>query len=194
MIRALFLFILGFTLFTSCNQSNLKYEKLYFDFDSLITAQEGAVVKKKLRLSKVVLLDGKQDQSASPVDSAGIAQELDVFRQLDLINKPLYRNAYQVSDGVEDSHSNLTLRKYTTTRQSPIPWVTFYYQGDFHDLKKIESLYRENNTLYSTERRLLLEFDSSSGALLLSRYQLVGFQKMVLNDTVYFSVEGVLGH
>lgn len=192
MIRMPFLFILGFILLTACNPSNLKYNKLYFDFDSLLTVQEAAVVKNKLKLSKTVLLDGKQDRSTQFVDSASIAQELDVFRQLDLINKPLYRNTYLVSDGVDDSLSNLTLRQYTSTTQTPIPWVTFYYQRSFQQLMKVESLYRENNALYSTERNLLLEFDNSSGKLLLSRYRLTGFQKMILNDTVYFSVEGVL--
>jgi hypothetical protein len=42
--------------------------------------------------------------------------------------------------------------------------------------------------LYDTRRNLLLEFEDSSGSLLLKGYQLSGTQKMILNDTVSFSV------
>jgi hypothetical protein len=174
----------------SCNQTNLKYDKPYFDFDSLINAQVAELVKAKASLSKTVLLDGKSEQSTMKIDSTIIAHELDVFRQLDLINKPLYRDAYEISDGEKDSRSNLLVRKYKSKKSSPVPFVNFYYQNDFLHLKKIESYYDENNTLYSTKRQLLLEFDDTSGHFLLSRYELTGAQKMILSDSVKFSIEG----
>lgn len=183
-------FLVIITACISCNKTNLKYDKPYFDFDSLINTQVASLVKVKASLSKTVLLDGKRDQSTMKSDSAIIAHELDVFRQLDLINKPLYRNAYEISDGEKDSRSNLIVRTYKSKNPSPVPFVNFYYQNDFLHIKKIESYYVENNSLYSTKRKLQLEFDDASGTLLLSRYELTGTQKMILSDSVKFLIEG----
>lgn len=174
----------------SCNQTNLKYDKPYFDFDSLINTQIASLARVNASLSKTVSLDGKSDQSTMKTDSAILAHELDVFRQLDVINKPLYRDAYQISDGEKDSRSNLFVRRYKSKNPSPVPFVNFYYHNDFQHLKKIESYYVENNTLYLTKRNLQLEFDDTSGTLLLNRYELTGTQKMILSDSVKFSIAG----
>jgi len=188
-LRFLF-FLISIITLVSCNQTSLKYDKPYFDFDSLINSQVASLVKANASLSKTVLLDRKSDQATMKIDSAIIAHELDVFRQLDLINKPLYRDAYEITDGEKDSRSNLLVRTYRSKRTSPVPFVNFYYQQDFLHLKKIESYYVENNTLYSTKRKLQLEFDDSSGHLLLSRYELTGTQKMILSDSVKFLIKG----
>ncbi len=188
-VRYLF-FLIAVIACVSCNQTNLKSDKPYFDFDSLINTQIASLVKTNTSLSKTVSLDGKSDQSTMKTDSALLAHELDVFRQLDVINKPLYRGAYEISDGEKDSRSNLLVRRYKSKNSSPVPFVNFYYQSDFHHLKKIESYYVENNTLYLTKRNLQLEFDDTSGTLLLNRYELTGTQKMILSDSVKFSIAG----
>jgi hypothetical protein len=182
--------LISIIILVSCNQTSLKYDKAYFDFDSLINSQVTSLAKTNASLSKTVLLDGKSDQATMRIDSAILAHELDVFRQLDLINKPLYRDAYEITDGEKDSRSNLLVRTYRSKKGSPVPFVNFYYQKDFLHLKKIESYYIENNTLYSTKRKLQLEFDDTSGHLLLSRYELTGTQKMILSDSVKFSIAG----
>jgi hypothetical protein len=134
------------------------------------------------------MINGKEDDSSLILDSLKLANELDVFRQLDVINKPLYRTIYQIEDGEKDTKSNLLIRSYTAKSPSPVPFVKFYYRSSPRELKKIESFFHEENSLYDTRRNLLLEFDDSSGSLLLSGYQLSGAQKMILNDTVNFSV------
>lgn len=189
MVRTLFFLVIAF-IHVSCNKTNQVYDKPYVDFDSLINSQIKSLVRAKSSLTKSVVLDGKSDQSTITIDSAIVAHELDVFRQLDFINKPLYRNGYEVIDGEKDTRSNLTTRKYKSKNLSPIPIVVFYYHNDFFNIKKIESVYQEDNTLYSTRRELLLEFDDASGTQLLTRYSLKGIQKMILNDTVMFSIEG----
>jgi hypothetical protein len=190
MIRRAFFFLGIAWVLVSCNKTNQVYDKPYVDFDSLINSHITSLVQAKSSLTKSVVLDGKSDQSTITLDSAIVAHELDVFRQLDFINKPLYRNGYEVIDGEKDTRSNLTTRKYQSKNPSPIPIVIFYYQNNFSNIKKIESVYQEDNTLYSTRRELLLEFDDASGTQMLSRYALKGIQKMILNDTVKFSIEG----
>jgi putative sterol carrier protein len=189
MFRFLF-FLSVVTLSISCNRTNLKYDKPYFDFDSLINTQVQALVQAEVSLSKTVMLDDQGDQSIINIDSAKIANELDVFRQLDVINKPLYRDVYEIIDGEKDSRSNLLVRKYKSKKPAPVPFVNFYYANDFLHIKKIESSYIEDNTLYSAKRMLQLEFDNDSGRLLLTRYVVTGTQKMILTDSVKFSIVG----
>lgn len=186
--RSLCFFIL-IVLLSACNKQNEKNDKAYFDFDSLVNAQVDVLGKHHSTLNKSVLLDGKTDQSAHATDSSLLAQELDVFRQLDLINKPLYRNSYEVIDGEKDTQSNLSVRKYKAKTPTPVAFVNFYYHNHFAQIKKIEAVYEETNSLYATKRQLQLEFDDSTGTMMLSKYSLVGIQKMILSDSVKFSIE-----
>ncbi len=187
--RIVFLIFALVFFLSACNRSNLKYDKIYFDFDSLINVQVIGLLKAQTTIDKNSLINGKEANSSFVPDSLSLANELDVFRQLDLINKPLYRSAYEIKDREKDTRSNLLIRTYTAKFPSPVPYVKFYYRTSPLDLKKIESVYHEENTLYATRRNLLLEFDDISGTLLLNGYQLTGAQKMILNDTVNFSVK-----
>lgn len=189
-MRGVFFLIAGCVfILASCNRVNQQYDKAYFDFDSLINVQVKELIKSNVTLRKISVINGKSDSSSFVPDSLKLANELDVFRQLDVINKPLYRNSYDVKDGEKDTRSNLLIRSYTAKAVSPVPYVKFYYQSSSHDLKRMESLFHEENALYNTSRTLTLLFDDSSGSSLLSGYQLSGSQKMILSDTVNFSVE-----
>ncbi|MCW5912429.1 MAG: hypothetical protein KIT62_15280 [Cyclobacteriaceae bacterium] len=192
MKQTLLVVIIGLSAW-GCKQAEAVYDKPYFDFDSLVNRQQQELLRAKVTLNKIVILDVAREEITFEADSIVLMKELDVFRQLDVINKPGFADSYNVMDGEKDTRSNLTIRKYATTEiNSPVPYVLFYYQNDFGRLHRIESTYRESNTLYGTERNLLLEFDDASGKPLLARYKLTGVQKMVLSDSVTFSVEGTL--
>lgn len=193
-MRVVFILLLSLIFFASCNRSTQTYDKAYFDFDSLVNSQVKQSVEAGVMLQKHAEVNGRVADSTFVVDSTHLANELDVFRQQDVINKPLYRNSYTVSDGEKDTKSNLLIRTYTFTPKnpretSPISYVKFYYQESPLKPKRIESDYREKNELFTTQRNLRLEFDDSSGRSLLSKYKLEGFQKLILNDTTRFSVE-----
>ncbi len=184
-----FLFSSFAFLLSSCDRVDQQYDKAYFDFDSLINVQVLELGKAKANFSKKSTIGSKNDNSSFVPDSLSLANELDIFRQLDLINKPLYRKSYNVKVGEKDTKSNLLIRSYTAKTPSPVPYVKLYYQSSPLDIRKIESSYHEKNALYNTSRKLTLLFDDSSGFGLLRGYQITGTQKMILSDTVYFSVE-----
>jgi hypothetical protein len=175
-------------IFSSCNRANQKYDKAYFDFDSLINVQVSELVKVKMMIKKKSIVNGKSDDSSFVPDSLKLANELDIFRQVDLINKPLFRKSYEIRVGEKDTKSNLMISSYISRSPSPVPFVKFYYQPSPKVLKKIEAVFHEENALYDTRRNLTMEFDDSNGLILLRSYQLSGMQKMILSDTVEFSV------
>lgn len=185
-----FLGVAFMTLLCSCNHENLKYDKPYFDFDSLVHQQIGKIALVKARLMKKTFLNGKEDSTVLAPDTAQWKHELDAFQQLDVINKPLFKGNYQSKDQ-EDVHSNLMVRSYSTKMKSPVPEVKFFYQ-DGAKLKRIESIFNESNVLYSTSRKLTLEFEELEGVAMISKYRVQGFQKMILSDSVKFWIEGKL--
>lgn len=184
------LLFIGSILFTGCDKASQKYDKAYLDFDSLLHAQSDLLLAGKYTVHKTAMLDGKKEDSSFQPDSIRLANELDVFRQIDVINKPLYRTTYKIIDGEKDTQSNLLIRTYEATGPSPVPFVKIYYHQNITHIKKIESVYRDENTLYATQRMLQLAFDDTTGIPLLTSYSLQGIQKMTLSDSVHFSVEG----
>ena len=178
-------------LLVACNRENLKYDKPYFDFDSLVHTQVHQTVLGKANLIKTTFLNGKKDSTTLEPDTAQWKHELDAFQQLDIINKPLFKGQYQSKDQ-EDEHSNLLVRVYATKMKSPVPEVKFFYQDGYRKLRKIESVFNESNVLYSTSRKLTLEFEERQGTTMISGYRVQGFQKMILSDSVKFWIEGKL--
>lgn len=188
-----FSFALLFIIFlAACKQANLKYDKPYFDFDSLVNIQIKKISHTKDSIRKYAVIDGKQDHTSFIIDSTKLAHEWDVFRQLDVINKPLYKGNYEITEG-KDTKSNLQVRTYQSKIKSPVPFVRFYFQNEFKNLKKIESNYQEENALYFTERDLMMELDDLSGEPLIKSYSITGSQKMILSDSVKFSIRGSIG-
>jgi len=175
----------------SCNRENLKYDKPYFDFDSLVHTQVLRITVAKASLRKKTFLNDKADSTIIVPDTTQWKHELDAFQQLDVINKPLFKGNYQVKEQ-EDDHSNLLVRCYSAKIESTVPEVKFFYQNSFKKLKRIEAIFREGNVLYSNSRKLSIEFEEQGGEPIMSRYRVRGLQKMILSDSVKFFIEGTL--
>ena len=183
--------VLCAVLLVSCSHENLKYDKPYFDFDSLVQGQVQKIGLAKANLIKKTFLNGEKDSTTVVPDTTQWKHELDAFQQLDIINKPLFKGMYHSKDQ-EDDHSNLLVRSYSTKMKSPVPEVKFFYLEGYKKLKRIESVFNESNVLYSTSRKLTLEFEEKEGEPIISRYRVQGFQKMILSDSVKFLIEGTL--
>ncbi len=177
----------------SCNRENSYYDKPYFDFDSLVHTPVLKLSEAKVKVEKKTFLNGKEDSVGFVPDTTQWKHELDAFQQLDVINKPLYKDNYKIDDR-EDDHSNLLVRKYTSQIKSLVPEVKFFYQDGFKKLKRIEAIFIEGNVLYSTSRKLTIKFDEQQGKPMISGYRVKGFQKMILSDSVKFSIEGKLNY
>jgi hypothetical protein len=187
-MRVAFIVFFAFV-FASCTRPEQKYQKLYFNFDSLITQQLEILENQKVLIQKTASISGNQSSGSTPSDSVSLAKELDIFRQLDAINKPLFKNQYEITEA-PDTKSNLTVRTYRAKIKSSVPEVRFYYLNDFSKLKKIESVYLEENTLYYTLRQGVLEFSPEGGVgILLTKVSVKGVQKMILSDSVPFYIQ-----
>ncbi|HRK55604.1 MAG TPA: hypothetical protein PK185_16935 [Cyclobacteriaceae bacterium] len=179
--------VLGVLAMTSC-QNNTTVSKKYFDIDSLINQQLRYLEKTEASLSKMASIDSATDRSNFKPDSTSWANELEVFLHLDVINKPIYVGAYEVMDGEKDTNSNLTIRSFVANREVPVKSLKLYYQGSPKKLRKLEAVLSEQNSLYYTSRKFSMEFEDVNGQAVISRHDVRGTQKMILRDSVKFSI------
>jgi hypothetical protein len=185
-IASFLFFVVSLTV--GCQQQQVK-SKRYFDLDSLVSAQVIYLSKSKASLKKEATISGKSSSSVNALDSTAWSHELDVFRQLDLINRPIYSDVYDTREGEKDSKSNLLIRAYEATANSTVPYLRLFYQTTPARLKKLEALYLETNSLYNSQRKLEMYFDDSSGKPYLTGYLIDGHQKMILGDSVHYTIQ-----
>jgi hypothetical protein len=163
--------------------------KLY-NIDSLVSEQVKFLTSAKPKLQKQAVLGINTDTLIYTPDSTGWSKELDIFRQLDAMNKPVNRGIYLVDDGLYDPGSNLTVKAFTALEPLPVRSIRVFYDTDINKPRKIEAVYEEANTLYSSTKNLLLEFQQIDNKTFLTSYSIEGGQKMILSDSVTFSVKG----
>lgn len=171
----------------SCQQNETANHK-FFDMDSLVDRQLNYLKGAKASLTKSASIDNTRDQSTFTPDSTDWANELEVFRNLELINKPIYAEAYNITDGQKDVNSNLMVRSIIAKREVPIKFFKIYYQDAPHKIRKIEASLSEQNALYFTTRTFSIELNDVKGQMTLDKYSIQGVQKMILRDSVRFLI------
>lgn len=175
---------------SACDQRGVQHTG-YYPIDSLVSSQIHFLTEAKASTHKVARLGEKEEkQTIQPKDSTGWMNELDIFRELKTLNKPINAGAYKVEDGLTDSRSNLKVKTIATDKELPVRSMKIYYYGKPENVKRIEAQFNEANSLYSSTRYLTMEFEDVYNKPVLSSYSINGGQKMFLGDTVVFSVKG----
>lgn len=163
--------------------------------DSLLDAQIKMLTIQKTQLTKEAIINGQTEKSVEVFnDSTKWAYELDVFRQLNLVNRPIYLSKYEVTEEIKDTNSNLSIRSIDTKETLPIRWLKVFYQDIPSKIKKIEGYYTESNSVFSGSRKLSLEFQDIQGRLSLVKYQIDGGQEMMLGDSVAYVIKGEINY
>lgn len=175
-----------------CSQQKQPGTKTFYNIDSLVSLQINSLKNAGYELNKSVEIDGRTEKTTFVPDSLQWVHELDVFRQLDQVNKASFRDAYVVTD-TRDTYSNLMVREIKANRPVPVSLVRFYYLRTPDDLRKIEAVWSEENALYVNKRNIIMELERFNDVHLVHRYRVEGIQKMVMSDSVHFVISGEVG-
>jgi hypothetical protein len=165
--------------------------KALFRIDSLVTNQINLLTNIRAGLFKEALLEGRIDTvNYTPADTTQWVKELDIFRELKVINKPVNSGSYQVDDGLFDQRSNLKVKAFTSTEELPVVYLRVYYQATVDKPRRIEALYKEENILFASTRLLSMHFEQIDNRTVLTAYDVKGGQKMMFSDSVTFYIKG----
>lgn len=163
----------------------------FYPIDSLVTSQAHSLTEIQAGLFKEALLSGKTDTlTYTPNDTVAWLNELDIFRKLDIINKPVNKGSYQVDDGLHDPASNLMVKAFKSLKELPVVYLKIYYQGNISKPRKLEALYDEENLLFHSSRLVSMDFQQIQNRTILTSYSIKGGQKMVFGDSVAFFIGG----
>lgn len=187
-------FVLFMATLFSCQTGKNKTVALY-NADSLITTQVAYLSEHKARLHKVTKLDEKDSEAATvPNGVHGWENELDIFRQLESVNKPVNRGLYTVEKS-SDAKSNLEVKIFRGQPEPgqekvelPVKYLKIFYQNTPDNIRKIEAQYDESNTLYTGSRFLKMEFQQVYNKTVLTSYSITGGQKMFMGDSVSYNI------
>src|SRR4030095_152784 len=107
--------IVLFTLFfLSCSTNDQKVAVLY-NVDSLFNTQNDYLLGHQAVLNKKAVLNGiEKITTINPKDSLAWNQELAIFFELDVVNKPIYKGVYKIEE-FADNKSNLSVKSFSTT-------------------------------------------------------------------------------
>ena len=158
-------------------------------FDSLLQAQTQAYRVRPSGIEKYARVDDNADTTFLAFDAPTLKREWDVFLPLDAFQKPAFADTYAITIE-QDPHSNLTVKRYLSRQAVPVPEVAFYYLNNPDQLRAIRATFQELNTFYTTQRQLELIFAERDGRPVITDYSVTGYQKMVLADSVTFSIAG----
>lgn len=174
----------------ACGQE--RTQNTLFDIDSLVATQAMALTSMKAVLHKEAFVGtGKDDTVYSPPDDAAWIAELEMFRKLNAVNKPVSKSSYIIDDSLFDVSSNLTVKAISAVDDElPVKYIRIFYDDDLNSPRKIEALYDDRNEMYASGKILKMEFQKVNDKNILTGYAIQGGQKMILGDSVTYVIQG----
>lgn len=160
------------------NRESVRELKVYFDLDSLLDAQVRLLAMTNATLTKKVVMDSREEVREEHPDTTGWQEEFVILRDFDL-NKSHYVGSYH-----REEAENVV--KYVLNEDMDAPVKSLDLRLRNGRLQQIRSNYFEDKSIYQHRRNLELNFKGDY----LESYSISGFQKMILKDTVKYSISG----
>ena len=190
---AALLFALGLS---ACQETRQEVEQdvnRYFPLAETVQDQVKLLSIEGADLLKIVMLvEEKKTDSLlleSP-DTAAWARELSWFEEAD-INEPALRDLFSISETKQGD--NLLVKRYERKSRSAagVQYIEAHYEPVLDELKTLEILYMETNTMYDARRLMRMHFGTDdTGELWLRSFSIDGHQSIIFQQDEHFIVEG----
>jgi hypothetical protein len=151
----------------------------FFPMDSLLTSQSSILIEQEARLIQVAHIDEEAESKEFLPDSMGWANAFRMFRDFDL-NRPENIGAY-----ILESNGNTI--KYLPKPDENVKVRELRIElDDLGQPEIITGALVEEKGIYTSERNVKIIF--SEGVI--SSFLIEGYQRMILQDTSRFKVQG----
>ena len=191
-----YLFFIITIFFLSCeplqlNTEDIKIERLpYYDVKGLINHQVAYLSEKSPAVQVTATVNGahQEERKIEKSDSVFWARTLSLVNKAD-INRPALRGAYTEVDSAINTSLNLMIKSFfpKDDEDMNVLYLNVYYDSTLSTIKYLETVVRDENLLYLTERKMKLTFDNFQGQNRITAYEVWGKQKIIFGDTVRFS-------
>lgn len=164
----------------------------YFDLKGVINQQITLLDRLNPEVEITASIGKNKETETVQKDSTAWAEALQLYADAD-INKPVLRGQYTVTDSTLDGQDlQAKIYRARNEKEAEIPYMKVVYKDSTANPRYVETLFREENPLYSTYRSMSLHFDQLEGTLRLTEYETQGRQKMIFKDSVIYSTRGLL--
>lgn len=177
-------------LLSSCLEDASQQRTTYFSMDSLVNAQINYFSSREISLNKWASINGKEESNVLQPDSLTWANELEVFRKVD-ITKAAYTNGFDVSIE-DDKTSNLKILNYASKIKMPVKSLKIYFLNEQSDVRKIVAIIEEDTRVFANDKQVNMEFEKIEGVSVLKNYNIEGKQKMLMSDSTLYEIKGTL--
>lgn len=166
-------------------------EQPYFDVPLLVEQQLQWLDSLNPPVALRASIGGQTQTQTIRKDSSAWAETFDLFRQAD-INQPVLQGEYEETDRI--TQDSLRVRTYRAKQgeEAEIPYLRVFYRDSLANVHRIETMFQEDNVLYSTSRKMWMTFASYGGRPRVTAFETQGKQKMLLRDSVTYSARGEL--
>ena len=185
--------MIGIVFVTGCIDNPVESESpktSYFDLAALVEQQVQWLDSLNPPVVLRATIGDRTETETMRKDSTAWAETLELFQKSD-INQPVLRGQYEERDSLIQTQ-NLRVRTYRAPRadRAEIPYLKVYYQDSLANVRRIETAFQEDNVLYSTYRRMWMNFAPYQGQPRITTFETVGKQKMILRDSVTYTARG----
>jgi hypothetical protein len=173
-------------LIVACNAPDQTSYRKHVNIDSLLQAQVN--VLRQVPVTKVATIGDATYTTSGLVDWE---KELSSFRQLNLMNRPMYSSSYQKTIA-PDPNSNLMIVRWLADADVPLQPITMYYHPETKQLKRLTATFTDHDFYFQVERTFTLDFTLLGTVNKLESYSVTGRDDYWWSDTQQFHVRGVV--
>jgi hypothetical protein len=186
----LYFIIIAFAFYACQSSENGKgrHDFGYPHIGQLFKDQEAILLSNECGLQKTALLNKQREEVTILPNDALWSKELSAFQEIDL-NRPSYLG-FITKDSVIDENGRIIT--YTATKASiPIKKLIVHYDKE-GNINNLDCNTEKENEISKTEKTLSAHFNTQNGKSILTDYDIVSTQKMILKDPIYTSIHGVV--
>jgi len=182
-------------IFLCCDPLHLNTEALnntassYYDVKGLITRQIESLSTLSPNVRVVATVNGtKEEHLIEETDSIFWGRTLSLVNKAN-INQPALQGVYTIQENSSSAPPDLEVKSFypKNKKNTDVLYLKVFYDSTLANIKHLEALVRNENLLYVTERKMKLSFEEGHGSPRLSRYEVIGKQKIIFGDTVHFT-------
>lgn len=166
--------------------------KKFFDLEGFLDSQASYLNQMPVKVRKKVVINGEPE--SQQLQRLDWEKEFAFFNEAD-INKPAWRNSF-TSDSIIDSKTGIkTVIHKATEEDVNVDWLKLNYVMPENRLQSIEAKVGGSNMLYASGRLMRINcFQDANDSLRIKSYDLKGYQKLILQDSVTFVVNAELDY